>query len=171
MSGPENFFYDVPVYRLHEERYYQEMNKYIDSVLVPVGTPNREALLEEYRSEQGDKAWFRGHLSKSYGGMWRYNEIVGYIRLHFLGSQVRGEYYDVNKKRVVKTRRKVIEYRTWKLAPEREIWDSSSSESIYAVILKYLDDCRDELPRRYIDTKLFEKIGPFVNWKALFDRD
>ncbi len=169
MSGPERYLYDIPVYRLPEKRYYQEMNAYIDGVLVPNGTPDREVLLEESRHNQSRDVWFRGHLGKSYGGMWRYNEIIGYICLHFLGSQVRGEYYDVNKKRIVRTRRKVLEYRTWKLAPEREIWDSSSSEKIYAVMLQYLNDCREELPRRYVDSSLFEEIGPYVDWKALYD--
>jgi hypothetical protein len=169
MFGPQRYLYDIPVYRLPEEQYYRELNEYIDGVLVPIGTPNREAMIEELRQDPEKDVSFRDHMVRSYGGMWRYNEIVAYIRLHFLGSQVRGEYYAVNKKRMVRTRRKVLEFSTWKLAPEQEIWDSSSSESIYSVLLEYINDCRKELPRRYIDSSVFEEIGPYVDWKSIFD--
>lgn len=106
---------------------------------------------------------------KSYGGAWRFNEIIGYIRLHFLGTQVRGEYYSVRRKRIRKTRRKQFEYLTCKLAPEREFIDSSSSDAIYSTVLGYIDDCRKELEGRHVDSSGLETIGPHVNWMALYD--
>ena len=39
------------------------------------------------------------HYYQKYGP-WYFNEIIGYLRLHFLGSQVRGEYFGSKKKKL-----------------------------------------------------------------------
>ena len=96
---------------------------------------------------------------KSYGGAWLYNEIIGYIRLHFLETQVRGEYYAIRRQRIVKTRRKTLEFRTWKLAPEREIPNSASTEIIYSIVLEYIHACRTELERA-----ICRRQRPGENW-------
>ena len=74
-----------------------------------------------YRKEPTQKNAAEDRLRQSYGGAWEYNEIIGYIRLYFFGTQVRGEYWGVNSKRVVRTRKKTLEYKTWKLAPEIDL--------------------------------------------------
>ena len=156
------YFYDIPVYRLTKEKYSRDQEEYIDKRVY--GTPFRMecSLRDELASQQ------RAHLWKNYGGTWLFNEIIGYIRLHFCGTQVRGEYYAVQRKRIVRTRRKQLEYRTWKLAPEREVPSSASSEVIYQLVLEYLDACRKQLKPRYVDTSGFERVGPYINWNALY---
>ena len=54
-------------------------------------------------------------------GTWRFNEIIGYVRLYFRGSQVLGEYYAVKRSRHVLTRHKTLIRRTHKLGPEHQI--------------------------------------------------
>ena len=152
------YFYDIPVYRLKEDEYNNDRDKFIDKST------------KMYEHDHNYYVNLRDLYFKDYGGMWLYNEIIGYIRLHFLGTQVRGEYYSVNKKRIVKSRRKQFEYKTYKLVPEREIRDSSSNEKIFSVILEYVDGCRKELKGRYIDSSGLETLGPYVDWKALFER-
>ena len=44
-------------------------------------------------------------MHDQFGGAWKYNEIIGYIRLHFLGNQIRGEYWGVKAMCQVRTRR------------------------------------------------------------------
>ena len=85
-----------------------------------------------------------------------------------MGTQVRGEYFAVNKKRLVRTRTKTLEFRTWKLAPEVEIQLPVSRHRILTTVRKYLDDCERELPGRYVDRGPFETLAPHVNWLALF---
>ena len=165
----EKFFYDVPVYRLTEEKYYRDGEKYVEEALFPQGLPFRDELILLDRADPDLNLHARAHLWKSYGGSWLYNEIIGYIRLHFLGTQVRGEYYAVCRRRIVRTRRKVLEFHTWKLAPEREIPNSASSEQIYSIILDYINSCRGELNHRYVDTSGLERIGPYVDWKSLYE--
>jgi hypothetical protein len=109
-------FFDISVYRLKEDRYNAEMDAYIERVMYPPGDPWSEQTRALHKRQPHLRVTFEDHLWRSYGGMWRYNEIVGYIRLHFLGSQIRGEYTSAIKKRAVRTRTKTFMYRTHKLA-------------------------------------------------------
>ena len=151
MNTGVRYFFDLPVYRIPRERYYEE----------------RETFLDKHSSSKGDSA-IRDHLQRVYGGPWEFNEIIGYIKLHFLGSQIRGEYFAVRRKRIVRTRRKLLEFQTWKLAPEISV-NPESSVTILESIYSYIGACRKEIPRRYIDTEMFDALAPFVNWKALYD--
>jgi hypothetical protein len=113
------YFYDLPVYRLPSSQYYDGMNKYV--------TDHPEMMGEFYRREPDLKITEDIRLRKKYGGRWDYNEIIGFIRLHFLGTQIRGEYCAVNAKRITRTRNKVFEYKTHKLAPEINLhWEPDS---------------------------------------------
>ncbi len=139
------YFLDLPVYRLAEDQYYQDRKAHLDQTLFPPGSPYSEQRRADEKENPGSLAGIRGYFEKSYGGRWRYNEIVGYIRLHFLGSQVRGEYYRVNRRRIVRTRTKQLECRTWKLAPEVEVPPDATYAEIFAAVVQYIDDCRAEV--------------------------
>jgi hypothetical protein len=145
------------------------MNKYIDSVLFPDNSPYTQALREKDQADHNANLTIKDHLHHSFGGCWKFNEIIGYIRLHFLGTQIRGEYFGVKKKRIVKTRTKTLEYRTWKLAPEIEVPDEATDSDIFTFVMEYIADCKKELPRRHIDTELLEAMGPYVRWRELYD--
>ena len=102
MMGPIFYFFDVPVYRLARKRYEDELEKSINKAMCPHE-------MEQAFYEQNPKRAmaFRDDMQKIYGGCWDYNEIIGYIKMHFLGSQIRGEYFGVKAKRIVKTRRNI----------------------------------------------------------------
>lgn len=76
------YFFDVPVYRLPEERYYRERDKSIESAIYPEGSPSNEAMRAKEAADPNHNIAFRDHLQRTYGGCWRFNEIIGYIRLH-----------------------------------------------------------------------------------------
>ncbi len=162
------YFFDVPVYRLPEERYYRERDKSIESAIYPEGSPSNEAMRAKEAADPNHNIAFRDHLQRTYGGCWRFNEIIGYIRLHFLGSQVRGEYYGVRKQRVVRTRTKTLEYQTWKLVPEIDVPYPYTNDEIFETVREYLKACRRELPCRYVDTELFELVGKNIDWCSLY---
>jgi hypothetical protein len=156
------YFYDLPVYRLSNSAYDNERAHYIDEYvkeafggLSPL--PDHVANLKQHIGQ---------HFYDKYGP-WCFNEITGYIRLHFLGSQVRGEYFAPAKKRCVKTRTKVFIHKTHKLAPERGIPAEATNAEILGVINSYVDDCRRELPRRFIDDEWLRRIGPMVDWRRI----
>jgi len=121
-----------------------------------------------YQKEPKQKNAAENRLRKSYGGSWEYNEIIGYIRLYFFGTQIRGEYWGVNSKRIVRTRKKTFEYKTWKLATEIDIHRKPDSSSIFSKIQDYLERCKKELKGRYIDIVNLKAIGSYVDWKSLY---
>ena len=163
------YFYDIPVYRLHEEKYNRKRDAYIEGVIYPKDSPFNDELRGREAADPNCNIAMRDHLQRSYGGCWQFNEIIGYIRLHFLGAQVRGEYFAVRKKRIVRTRTKILEYRTHKLAPEMDIPYPFTNHGIYTTIVEYLSACRQELPSRHVDTALFEVVGPHINWRGLLN--
>ncbi len=163
------YFYDLPVYRLTEQQYYHEREKYIEEAIFPRNTPNLEQLRQLEKDKPSIINALRLRHEISYGGAWKFNEIIGYIRLHFLGTQVRGAYFDPNKKRIVRTRCRTLDLQTLKLAPEIDIEHPISNTTILAAVTQYIQDCRRELPRRFIDTELFDSLSLHINWLALFN--
>lgn len=164
---PRAYFYDLPVYRLARERYYSERDAHIDAVVYQVGTSFETLRREQERKDPNAHIGIRGHLEKKYGGCWEFNEIIGYIRLHFLGTQVRGEYFASTKKRLVRSRNRTLEWKTWNLAPEVEIEKPHDSESVLSAVRQYIAACKKELSRRVIDDEAFEVVAPHVNWSSL----
>ena len=162
------YFFDLPVYRLPRDKYYEDRNAYIENALFFPGSSDEAYLRQRDKADPHRNDAHRDHLERSYGGCWEFNEIIGYIRLHFLGSQVRGEYFAVAKQRIVRTRTKTLEYRTWKLAPEIDIEPPFGTAEVLSAIRQYIDDCKDEVPKRYIDTSIFDTLAPHVDWGALY---
>lgn len=153
------------MYRLPEQRYCCELTHYVDRTLFPLNDPLSRAMQERDIAHPNENAAMRGHLARKYGGGWLYNEVVGYIRLFVLDSQVRGEYFGTSQKRTRRTRHKVFELKSLKLVPERDIPDVTSSVAIFKTVLEYLADCRKELKPKYIDSSLLEELGPHIDWK------
>ncbi|MBA2587607.1 MAG: hypothetical protein H0U98_03185 [Alphaproteobacteria bacterium] len=125
---------------------------------------------EDWKSDasaRGRSLALQGHLENSYGGPWRFNEVIGHIRLNFLGSQIRGEYFGVSAKRVLRTRKKLFLYKTHKLAPEVSLPFKASNNQIWDAVQEYIEDCRSELRGRYVDAELLSTIGPHIDWQKI----
>lgn len=165
---PVRYFLDLPVYRITEDRYYSDRAAFVDRILFPPDVPYSEQRRADEKKNPSSLVGVRDHFEKAYGGCWRYNEVIGYIRLHFLGSQVRGEYYGVNRRRIVRTRTRQLEYMTWKLAPEVDIPRDATDGIIFGAVREYVDDCRAELKGRYIDDTQLTALGPHINWRELY---
>jgi hypothetical protein len=158
----------LPVYRLGREKYYIERSSYIEKTMY--GGPKEHVNFQKefHRRNPDRKFQFEDHLNNKYGGCWEFNEIVGFINLHFLGSQIRGEFFSVKAKRIIRTRKKQYEYVTHKLAPELNIGRDASNQEIFKVVSKYVVDCYKELPKgRFIDDGQLKSLGPFLDWRAL----
>lgn len=161
-------FYDIPVYRLPEQKYESDLQTYIE--LHMLGKEGeRESRRLFYDNDPERKLRVHNHLWKNYGGAWQFNEIIGYIRLYFSGSQVLGDYWQIDAKRIVKTRRKRFVWITYKIVPERDIPADSTNQEIYEIIMEYLSEARSKLKNRFVDTTLFETIGPFLDWRGVYE--
>lgn len=157
----DDYFFILPVYRTDEEKYYADLNKDFERLVSGVWG-------QEFRGSHPDIVQgFSNHHHKSYGGAWDFNEIVGYIKLYFLGTQVRGEYWSTIPRRKVKTRKKQFEYKTHKLYVEVEI-RKKTKEGILEAIEEYIEGCSRNLKNRYIDRKEFNKLKNCIDWPAVY---
>ena len=154
------FFFVIPVYRLEEDKYYNQLKadheKSIPHTWSEEFQNEHPAIVQGYKSNH--------HLR--YGGSWEFNEIIGYIKLYFMGSQVRGEYWSTLPKRKSRTRKKQFEYKTHKLYVEKTIWNKTS-EGVLSTIEEYLAGCKNELKNRHIDLREFDYIKNHLDWLSL----
>jgi len=162
------YFFDIPVYRLSREDYYTARDAHIEKMIYQPGTPGEQERRQLDNADPRRNEVFREHLERVYGGCWDFNEIIGHIRLHFLGTQVRGEYFAVAAQRIVRTRTKNFEYRAWKLAPEVEVELPYGAVEVLTAVRQYIEDCKNKLPRRYLDTSKFDVIADHLDWAGLF---
>jgi hypothetical protein len=159
---PRIYFHDLPVYRLSEEAYHAARNKFISNIVAQnfshyPATPEAVESFTDYMKQRDYDTY----------GPWQFNEIIGYVSLYFLGSQIRGAYFAVTRKRVVLSRRKTLVHVTHKLAPEHDVPHGATNAEILQVILGYVDACRKEERRRFFDDTWLRTIGPFVAWNGV----
>jgi len=80
----KNYIFDIPVYRLSEKDYQNEEDKFsleiYNDVFLKNGRVDSQTSYEDFKEK-----WMIPR------DRWRYNEIIGYIKLYILGSQIRGE--------------------------------------------------------------------------------
>lgn len=156
------YFFDIPIYRLSQEKYSAKLNEYLTKKL------NTPGMSEFFKHNPSRLLQQQDFYSLQFGGMWEYNEIIGHIKLYILGSQIRGEYYRVNAKNIVKTRKKQFKFVSHKIEAELEIPLLEDNIAIYKAILTYIDNCKKNLKNRFVDSSLFEVIGKHIDWKELF---
>jgi len=164
------YFFDIPIYRLPKEKYYKERDDYLKKNIYSGSKEHNEIKKQLYEKCPQQEAYIKSHLIQKYGGAWNYNEIIGWIKLHFLGNQIRGEFWYVIAKKICLTRKKIFEWKDWKLAPEIEIPDDADNKKIFSLIKEYISDCKKEkeLKNRYVDTSLIDTIGPYIDWRSLY---
>lgn len=162
----EKIFFDVPVYRLTKEEYESRQKDFIQKEQKKWGGKNLE---EFYRLNPEYRARDESHLWNIYGGDWLFNEIVGFIRLFFCSTQIRGHYYGTNAKRIRRTRRKVFKPIGHEVTFPETIRQGNSNQEIFSLILKFLSRAQSEkeLKNRYIYTSILENVGPHIDWNAL----
>jgi hypothetical protein len=165
-ASPRPFF-DVPIYRLTEDEYIAEFEKTRQKRLGPEGIA---ALGKQEQENPACEGRRRERLLDSYGGPWQFNEIVGFIRLVFMGGQVRGHLWMVRERRIKRTRTRTLFFRSLKAAPEMELPRDASNLQIYEAISEYLGRVQRKFPTRFIDTLMFDRIGSFVDWRALREK-
>ncbi len=166
------YFLELPVYRLPEDEYYEKRSTGIDSMVNKYASPITPLSPSIAKRLAGREDKIREHLRNTYGGAWRYNEIIGYVRLHLLSTQIRGEFWRDIAKQIVSTRlKRILGLRAYKLAPETELPTAGSNNEIYLAILEHVDDCRKELKKHYLDDEQLITIGPHVKWRELFEWD
>lgn len=158
------YFHDLPVYRLPEAPYSVWFNRQVMHLVartfLGVACPTPQCV-------KSTKQIIERQCNEKYG-LWRFNEIVGHIRLHFVEGQISGEYYSSTKRALARSRSKVFTYRTDKLPPAQDIPAGATNSQILEAVKQYVADCRKELPPKlYFDGEWLDRVGPMVDWNSM----
>lgn len=139
--------FELPIYRLKEDKYYDEFNKHENNKSLPIP--------DEYQL-------------KSFGGAWEYNEIIGFLKFYISGNtQIRCVYTDTDAKRKVKTRKKIFVEKSHSFCA-LSINVKANNEDIMDVIEQAIKHCRINLPKnRFINRTLFDQTFRYVDWQAV----
>lgn len=169
----ESYFLDIPIYRCSVEKYFIELDQLkskIDSSL-----ESQKKTLPDYDYEDLANRLFQ---LKVYP--YEYNEIIGWIKLYVLGTQLRGEYFfEVSsshphsiKKRINKGVRKK-RFELFGKAFELSIRKEMNSEDVFTLLCERLERLnRNEIPflNRHLDLSNLYAIGPHLNWLNLMEK-
>ena len=101
----------------------------------------------------------------------RYNELIGCIEVHTIGSQLRADYWFTDKKRILigSQQKGVVKWRG-KLLEKHYSQSKLSSTDIFSdfrIALTTAIGDNTKLKNRFIDLSAFNRCGPFIDWCAL----
>lgn len=160
--SPHRNIFEVPIYRCsldeHTKFIDREREQYMAYIGAdPVKTPESHAsAIRAFEAER----WYS----------WRYNEVVGWVRVYALGSQVRGELWFVSAKRLLPRgqNRFVYQGKAFELHPDLTL----SDEAIASEVIDEFRALQREraFHRRYIDFECLARVAPFVRWRELLAR-
>ena len=86
----EKTVFEILIYRISEDKFCSQYKT------------RKEEFIRKFTTEMSSqKSIFRleNHFFQNYGGPWRYNQIVGAIKIYTLSDQIRGEFWRSTKKR------------------------------------------------------------------------
>ena len=110
-------------------------------------------------------------MYKDFGGDWKYNEIIGYLRFYKYVDyfiNINCFYYEVDKKRIAKIRKKQfipINDTLYKIT----IKSSYDNQQITKKITEMVNWCSTlpDVHKRYIDREIFDNTANCIDWRVL----
>jgi len=162
------YFLEVSVYRLTKENYCVEMDKYLKKRGSPRKEVTAQDILREAKGElsaieQLDKTILQTNI-QSFGGGWRYNEIIGYLRFYQDGSRIKVEYWQHQAQRVRRTRKKFFVRKSYKIS-EKKVKNKNDSKEINKAIHYCLKISIRALSKKfYFDTENFHSMSSHIDW-------
>lgn len=160
---PERYIFDISIYRTTERRfnaqYDRDLKAYFKRIW-PDGAKDRLPKESVLGAEQ--------HFWETYGGPWTFNQVVGWVRLYILGSQVRGELWFVRARKLVRRPRHRQIPMIGK-AFELHTRSEESSKQIYQLVLTELKRFRKTFRggRLMLNLECLLNAGPHIDWHAL----
>lgn len=161
----KKYFFEIPVYRISESVYEKQMDDFLRRK-IPTYNGMKEILFSRVKNPgiSDTNAMLSGMLSKEFGGPWKYNEIIGYLRLYLYGNQIRIEYWQVQVKKIVKSRKKLFGCKSYKVVDEVAVKDLSKNSQIKVAIEAAIKNCEIKFKKRHLDLHHFNLIKDYVDW-------
>jgi hypothetical protein len=159
MPGPERYFFEIPIYRCPIDRHTKEMEKDKLDWLEPsqeVKNSHPEYFCHAKRFWESHR-WYP----------WRYNEVIGWLRLFVFGSQIRGELWYTKAKCILPKPKKLMFSRgdVFLRGFHPRQTDTEILTELTAELVKFQKSKR--LKGRFLDLECFFSIAPSVRWRKL----
>ena len=146
------YLFEIPIYRLSEDAYQRDMHTYIEKT-----------------NSKFENPMDIGYLRDHYGGDWKYNEIIGYLRFFRYGeNKIRCEYWETNAVKKVRTRRKQFVQKSNNYCNE-PFSKSATNAELAETMKKAVEHCEGRIKnkKRFLDRELFDRTVDHINWSDL----
>jgi hypothetical protein len=159
MSVHERYFLDIPIYRCPIDKHTKELedkqNRFLDKMLEP-----KDSASESYKNA---KLWW--NESKWYP--WKFNEIIGWLRLFVLTRQIRGQLWYSKTKRIYPRSNDIIYLmgNVFEHTFSQEQSDSEISLEVTAELIEFQK--RKSMKGRFLDLECYSSIESSINWHKL----
>lgn len=162
-SFPELDLFNIPIYRSDMHVFNREYERDLDAHLCKHLGNNRDDATWD-----GAKHCLHEEFWRTYGGPWRYNQVVAWLRVYIFVSQLRGDIWVLNSKRFVRnpTRK---QFRWSGKVFEISVWPKERPSAI----IRHLNEALDVASREFrdgrytMDRSAFDAVAPHINWRCL----
>lgn len=159
--------FELPVYRCGEQqfesRYTADLQFHLASLEKRSGGVTREQAPTTYCSAQSA-------FLDSYGGPWRYNQVIAWLQLCVGRSSICADLWLWNAKQFRRAPRKK---KFWFIGTESIVKcePRSASPQIFTALSRRFDTYETAWRRRgfVLDRECIMQLGPFVNWRQLLN--
>ena len=162
----EREIFNLPIYICNEDDFYQKREKKWESYL----KSHSESPLFDIVPFSKNQILNLGDYFKTKYGKWKYEQIVGWLKIYILGHQVRGELWFSDARRLKRdAKRRRFENRGKVF--ELDFCETEKSISIFEIINNEIKSIliKENLHGRYIDSESFQNVGQFIDWHSLIE--
>lgn len=157
----EMYLIDIPIYRTPRKAFEREINNRYHARIQEIRAINRAEPSDDIKMNIQER------ITKEYGGPWRFNQIIGWLRIYALGTQLRGESWLTTAKRI--TRNPSHKQIAWNgNAFEFTTSMNDTSAQIRNELMEEVKSFASSLKsHRYLDLPQFEMLSLHINWKKI----
>lgn len=164
-AAREKYIFDVPVYWCKESSFWRDYDARLAAHLAEFERQTGYPLADSLRDSLTEDYW------RSYIAPWKFNQIVGWVRIYKLGNQLRGELWYMNARRATtkltkkqfSDKGKAFELFMPKGASSKDICEGLRRE----LVLVSLESKNGR--KAILDLETFDNLSPHVDWRALLD--
>lgn len=149
----KKYLFEIPVYRLDESTYYQQLDQYI-----------------QRENAKYENPMDHGYLREQFGGDWQFNEIIGFLRFYqYGGNRIRCDYWETDAKHKVGNAKRKRFIQISDSYCNEPFSPSDSNATLAATMQSAVDHCEQRLKkkRRYLDKTIFENTVNHMDWRGL----
>jgi hypothetical protein len=159
------YIFDIPIYRKTKAEFNSGIETQVAKRVEGIISYDSE---QQPLSQEVHQRQYHSVIAES-GGPWQFNQIVGWFRLFVESKTIGCHPWWIDAKRLNrKMRNKCLYLQTYSDVLQARITNESSNE-IFNKLLERLTKLSKEsrYKNRYVDLDVFQRIGPFINWRKL----